>query len=387
MNLSPSQNEAYEKIMDFLEDKSRNEFILSGSPGTGKSFLIDAISKKKNVILTATTNKAAEVIDGDTIHSLLRLKLMNDYKTGESYLDASKARQIVNEIVIIDECSMIDEELYNIIKCFLIKCKIIYVGDYYQLPPVKCNFSIFNLGIEMTELKEIMRTDKDDIKNLITNLKKCVENHTVYTGFKPSENIEIFESKKPECAQAMLSRISEFVYPNDRILAYTNECVVGLNNFVRKHIFKKEPDFEKNDIVVFKTSTLDITKDKFSRTKIEHLARITSIENNGQTYTVEFDSGSVYKAIKDRDFFNDNLKVLAEKAKKTKNWKSYFDFKDSMLDMRFTYASTVHSSQGSTYNNVFIDFKDIVQFDDPKLVSRLLYVACSRAKEKIIIYV
>jgi ATP-dependent exoDNAse (exonuclease V) alpha subunit len=76
------------------------------------------------------------------------------------------------------------------------------------------------------------------------------------------------------------------------------------------------------------------------------------------------------------------LKQLA----KEKNWKDFFDVKEKVADLRPTYACTVHKSQGSTYDNVFIDLYSIGKNNKPNEVARLLYVAVTRASNNVYLY-
>lgn len=48
------------------------------------------------------------------------------------------------------------------------------------------------------------------------------------------------------------------------------------------------------------------------------------------------------------------------------------------------YASTVNKSQGSTYDTVYIDLNDIGKCRDKDQVRRMLYVAVSRARHKVV---
>jgi exodeoxyribonuclease-5 len=90
------------------------------------------------------------------------------------------------------------------------------------------------------------------------------------------------------------------------------------------------------------------------------------------------------------------MKLIANMAKKAKkegkdtearnHWKKYFEIKESWLDLRAVYASSVHKSQGSTYETVFIDLADIGANWDAISVARLMYVAVSRASKKVVCY-
>ncbi|NCA71676.1 MAG: hypothetical protein EOM91_16665, partial [Sphingobacteriia bacterium] len=60
-------------------------------------------------------------------------------------------------------------------------------------------------------------------------------------------------------------------------------------------------------------------------------------------------------------------------------WKAFFEVKAMFADLRPPHASTVHKSQGSTYQSAFIDAGDIGRCTHSDLIARLLYVAITRA--------
>ena len=79
-------------------------------------------------------------------------------------------------------------------------------------------------------------------------------------------------------------------------------------------------------------------------------------------------------------------KELKARAKKEKNWKVFFYLQNRMIDLRLPYATTVHKSQGSTYDEVLIDLDSFKSCWDKDVAARLLYVAVSRAKNKVMFY-
>ena len=202
VKFTPSQQRAFDVLDEFCKsevskDKNKNEIILTGSPGYGKSFLIKELKNKfSNIVICATTNKAANLINGVTIYSFLGLTLKDDYTQGKSVINYDNAQYVHDEIVVVDECSMINKELFYAMHTYMQQCKIIYVGDYYQLPPVNNDdFSIFSLGIKMLELTEPCRTDKEDILKLINTLKSGIDNQSVYRDFTQSDNIKIIDTE------------------------------------------------------------------------------------------------------------------------------------------------------------------------------------------------
>ena len=203
MQLSTDQLNAKNKIIKFLESKNEKMFLLKGSAGTGKSTLITNILsmekfKKLKISLCATTHKAVSVlkkmeldnkdINYITIHKLLKIKrkIDNDgiqsFKTNideENYNIKDKSESIYYyDIIVVDECSMIEKELLNTIFKIQDKIhgKIIFIGDICQLPPVnEMKSSVFNYNILDYTLSEIMRY-KGKIVYLCNDIRKLIFN-------------------------------------------------------------------------------------------------------------------------------------------------------------------------------------------------------------------
>ena len=84
----------------------------------------------------------------------------------------------------------------------------------------------------------------------------------------------------------------------------------------------------------------------------------------------------------DRSHFNELVKYY----KRQKNWERYFYLKQNFPDLRPRDAATVHKSQGSTYDSVFVDLGNISTCHQADQAARMLYVAFSRAKTKVYVY-
>lgn len=121
--------------------------------------------------------------------------------------------------------------------------------------------------------------------------------------------------------------------------------------------------------------------------KIEEVKRIKSIirENNDGTVKIKTYDNGIYNVYLNQNSYRERLKKLAEESIKSNDWSKYFFYKKTVLDIRDVYASTVHSSQGSTYKDVFINLRNIYKYSDENLM-RLVYVAVSRAKEKVYLF-
>ena len=79
--------------------------------------------------------------------------------------------------------------------------------------------------------------------------------------------------------------------------------------------------------------------------------------------------------------------MLAARAKADpSNWKKFFEVKETWLDLRAVYASSIHKSQGSTYDTVFLNLADIGKNWNATDVARLLYVGITRAAKQVVCY-
>ena len=176
-------NAEQEAFID-LAKKGHNIF-LTGQGGTGKSFILSHFInevKTKTVALTAMTGCAALLLEkATTLHSWASVGLAKDPvpKLVSSIRKSSRSmkRWLLTDILIIDEVSMMPPDLFE--KLDMIGKKIrnsqkpfggmqlIFVGDFYQLPPISGEF-IFEtslwptIGFKTVELKEIMR-QKDPV--------------------------------------------------------------------------------------------------------------------------------------------------------------------------------------------------------------------------------
>lgn len=148
--LTPDQAEALRNIEAAFEPGSF--YLLTGHAGTGKTYLMQRLTKnmmanKRRVILSAPTHKAVTVlarklaeakIEGvacRTIHSVLSLKAKPQTDRLVFQRDRG-AEPVTADVVVVDECSMVDEDLFRHIKRHLPNAFVLFVGDPAQLPPV-----------------------------------------------------------------------------------------------------------------------------------------------------------------------------------------------------------------------------------------------------------
>lgn len=419
VGLNQEQQAAADGFFDFLFNDEK-EMGITGPGGTGKTHLMGVMIDKiipeyfqsckligipplfDSVEMTATTNKAAEVLSlaagkpTSTVQSFLNLKVQEDYNTGQSKLTKTRNWMVhERKILFVDEGSMVDTPLYNVVHEGTQGCKIVWVGDHCQMAPVMEPISpIYRVPMTIYHLTQPMRTNIPELHALNQQLRTTVE-----TGeFKPIQIvpgiIDWYTDQQMELAiQAHFSQQTL----DSRILAYTNKRVVEYNDHVRS--LRNLPDEftvgeqlinntaiplrrymlsveEEVEILSIKPKTTTLWIDNFEGQDVEIEVYECDIRNRlGMTFTD-------VKLPKDRAHFAAILKWLSSR----KNWPRYYDLKKQVLDLRQRDGSTVYKAQGSSLDTVFIDVTNISTCHNPSQAARMLYVAASRARKHVIFY-
>ena len=420
MQLNKGQQEAEEAVFNFLMSEDK-EFILSGSAGVGKTFLMrhimDNLLKRYNAAcdllqlpnkldtmeLTATTNKAAEVLQyatgypSSTIHSFLGLKVFDDYKTGVSKVKKTANWTVHNNIVLfIDEASMIDSPLHKFILEGTNKnCKIIYVGDHNQLAPIFETISpVYKDPKHFVVLTEPMRNaDQPALMDLCSQLRETVET----LKFKPIEAVPgVIDYINDADLKTILD--TEFIKDdfNCRILCYTNQRVILYNDYIRgiRGYGNTYEVGEKviNNIAMEMGKTMLRVEQEFEVLEVIkpiHEVQIDSIDKNSgmMVYTLKIkDVKSVAQYVVNVPADADHYKSMMKYYAKIKAWQLFYHLKNNFPDLRPKDSSTVYKAQGSTYDSVIIDLTNISTCHQPDQVARMLYVAASRPKNRVFLY-
>lgn len=411
---NPGQQKALDEILAFLLDDNQKEFHLSGPAGTGKTFTMDAVAneifpryqevsktlgldvKYDEVVMTATTNKAAEVLSNaigrptETIHSYLGYVVYDDTDSGKSTLKRSKRWAPRSRVILfIDECSMIDWRLHNAIKDTMVNSKIIYVGDHSQLAPVGEELSpIYKSNAPFIALTQQMRNNNQPaLMNLAQQLRD-----TVATGiFTPIHIVPgVIDLLEPEDMQSKVDEIFVSGSANSRILCYTNKRVIQYNSYIRE--LRGLPEaFQSGERLVCTAPFHGMKKiiPAEMEVKVTHaygpdVFRIGGVDLDVENVDISWEGNTFSKVpyATNHDHLRKTLRYFANQ----KMWPEYFTVKQNLIDLRPRDAGTVHKAQGSTYDSVFIDAQDISTCTMTAQTARLLYVAVTRPRNRIFFY-
>jgi hypothetical protein len=415
--LNQGQSAAAEGFLEFLLADNEREMKVSGPGGTGKTHLmsnmIDSIMpryfelcgimgiepKYDGVHMTATTNKAAEVLaiatqrPTSTLASLLCLKVTEDYSTGETKLTRRNDwKPHEKKIIFVDEYTMMDTGMLNAVRDAAIDCKIIYVGDHCQLSPVtEAICPVDKLNIRTYELTEQMRTSVPEFKALHEQLRYQVENNEFYPiEIKPG----VIDWLDDDQMQSMIDQTFAQQTKASKILSYTNARVNQFNDHIRS--LRHLPDEYTVGELLVSNSMVNIGKKRISIEQelevieLAHRSTFIEVDTAGTKLEVVYatlgmSSGGYVEKVPipvDRDHFNKLVKYYQRR----KQWPEYFNLKGTFPDLRPLDSSTVHKSQGSTYDSVFVDLGNISTCPNPNMVARMLYVALSRPRHRIFLY-
>lgn len=415
--LNSEQSAAVAAMKTFLKDPEAPFFLLSGSAGTGKTFSMKAFveSLKGRVVFTAPTNKATKVLrdtlttdnyrpECRTIYSLLGLRLEANGEIKELTMPEDPLDLSQYEAIIVDEASMINKTVMNFIrktsKEFSIK--FIFMGDPAQLPPVKEDASEVWKIESKAELLKVERYD-NQILDLAVRLREAV-NHPapkikLESNFDGDEGVWKLGEGEFEAKLLQYAALGRFSTPNNaKALAWRNVTVDKLNKLIRNKIFANPVELwlPEDRIVLLEPAkdldgeTAGTTDDEgtINRVEVEYHPLYPEFKVFRLSLTTDDNRTIVLRVLHPdaQAMYAQRVEDLAAEARlNRKLWGRFWDFKDAFHKARYSYALTVHRSQGSTYETVFVDWRDILINRNRSEAFRCLYVAATRPKKRLML--
>lgn len=358
--------------------------VLTGGPGTGKTFTVTAVIKTLQffkpgvrIAQVAPTAKAAmrmkelTHLPANTIHAAFKINMSQGKDIGdeEFILDA--------DYLIVDESSMIGIELFDrMLQKLSSKTCVLFVGDDAQLPSVECGDVLHHLVVDksfipVSLLSEVHRQSQDSA--IVTNAHiirngKNIEN----VGFNEKDFTFVSANTELNAADAVVSEVKRLTKKGiflDDILVLTPVHATGCGTDVLNSelqvmfnpVAESAPSYVKNENVSFHVGDRVINTRNF-----------TIKDEEGNRTRISNGSIGEIVALKDGAYIEVQFNDMDDTVTYTKSKVDYLDL---------AYAVTVHKSQGSEAEHVILVCVNSYKHKH-MLKKALVYTAVTRAKKE-----
>tara|TARA_R110002012_G_scaffold78822_3_gene200737 strand:- start:9011 stop:17218 length:8208 start_codon:yes stop_codon:yes gene_type:complete len=412
-NYTKGQKNALSKIADYIKSKTKDYFVFAGYAGTGKTTVVENIvnnaeKNKLKVFVAAPTNKAtvrlAEKAEDKyeanfkTLHSLMYGAPNEDTGEWEAKIDLSS-----EDIVIIDEASMIDDFLWKDIQENIIDvgAKVILIGDGFQLAPVGSDPKLMQKynqkGYQLTNV--VRQAAESAVIKFATALRS--------TGsmFMPqSSQGEVFILNNQQLAEQYFEDIKN--NKDSILIVNSNKTRVIMNQKSRAAKFGEESNksflLEGEKLITVNNSQYSKNGETSTITKINELSEPFEVDyvkgfgQNKQTnkigllhYFDEFgrhnflapylEDASLHGSQITQSELSEIEAKFPGTVEKTRSGKLMLS--SEVTINTWGYAITAHKSQGSQWENVFVAQSN--PYGDKESQARWLYTAITRTSDKL----
>jgi len=444
--LTNDQEYIYNNVLQHLEEvlegmdifRENSWLSIKGYAGTGKTFLTKSIvqsilNKNKSIVILTPTHQALDVsreaigisnsnLHFATLHSFMGLKPEYNKDGSVSFKrDRStfnKNAKLEVDVAIIDESSMITQELYTFIKEAMegteyksrVKA-VIFVGDSAQLMPVEeerinkdYKHAIYDNDIinEYT-LTEIIRNPDleviefvNGVRNFIVDKgnKQDLFNYIEKEKQKEHNKIKFYNNKK-DFVKSFIEK-NRIKDTSGCIATFTNAKVNAYNKMLRDYFYRDKykeetPEIFKDDLFVLQEGIVN----KYGTT-LAYNSQILDIKEYNlddirvgnaelECYVCTSSDKIKFKVLKksSQEKWDKFLKDYSQKCMKNRDyWKKYYKYKNTFIDYKYHYSYTIHKLQGSSFDDIWVDMTNLGYTDNETLL-RLFYVACTRSKNNV----
>lgn len=411
-----------------------------------ESIYVAAVSHKAKGVIKNSFGEDTRGKKFFSIASLLGMKGINDNDTQTTKFQVGLKVPLLDNppaLLVIDEASMITEDvlkkIIDINSSLSRPFQMLFLGDIGQIQPIR------------DEQSEFYRTHKDllnkksDIFNskhkskLITRVRQGEANPILpYADYfwensqkenpelNPTQHIVrnnqitdkgslLFSNSEAEVLSSVIKAVKNAVEKgltnHVKIVTYHVNEKTELNQKIHEALFGKDSDYSKGDMLILNSPydlpDVNATMENSSEIQIKSIqdtdvdefgVHTLYLETNGTAYTRTGNEQKdcVIQVVSRNDIglYNQKLQELASHAKRQTNralkkqaWGDFWEYKGRYADVDFGYAITAHKSQGSTYDIVVVDEKDIMgtTATSNQEKSELIYTALTRPRKTAIV--
>lgn len=443
------QRQLLKKLSNFILGVNADQiFVIKGYAGTGKTTIVQSIVKslpsvKAKSVLLAPTGRAAKVLSNYTKKQAFTIHKKIYFKKPTA--DGGFAFQLQQNlhgdtIFIVDEASMVSNSgglntsglfgrgsLLDDLITYVFNgtnCKLIFIGDTAQLPPVGLNISpaldieylkaSFYFPVDSSELTEVLRQNKDSgiLLNATSIRTKISENNNRTPSFILDNLNDIKRINGDELEDAINYAYDNFGVDETMIICRSNKRANIFNQQIRTRIRWQENELSAGDYMMVVKNNYHWLPDESKAGFIANgdIIQIMRVGKIQEMHGFKFADVKI-KLIDCPDepeldvrLLLDTIMMESPALSQTDNKKLfdsiYADYNDiadrrlrlkkvkedgffNALQVKFSYAITCHKSQGGQWSCVFVEQGYLTQEMINTEYLRWLYTAMSRAKEKL----
>lgn len=381
-----------------------------------------------------------------SIASLLGMKGINDNDTQTTKFQVGTKVPLLDNppaLLVIDEASMITEDvlkkIIDINSSLSRPFQMLFLGDIGQIQPIRDEQSEFyrthkNLLNKKSDIfnskhksKLITRVRQGEANPILPYADYFWENsqkenpelnptqHIVRNNQITDKGSLLFSNSEAEVLNYVIKAVKNAVEKgltnHVKIVTYHVNEKTELNQKIHEALFGKDSDYSKGDMLILNSPydlpDVNATMENSSEIQIKSIqdedtdefgVHTLYLETNGTAYTRTGNEQKdcVIQVVSRNDIglYNNKLNELASYAKRQTNralkkqaWGDFWEYKGRYADVDFGYAITAHKSQGSTYDIVVVDEKDIMgtTATSNQEKSELIYTALTRPRKTAIV--
>jgi exodeoxyribonuclease-5 len=392
IQLSPDQQKTLNILFDWfnsVQSKGGQNFItVGGYAGTGKTTLLAYLRnliQKQNpatkVAFASYTGKATQVMKNKltatkqlqkrdfigTIHSLI-YDTIEDERGVVLGWELKDSKDVVYDLLVIDEASMVDEKIWHDLLYFGIP--VVAVGDHGQLPPISGNFNL--MKSPQLKLEKIHRQAEN---NPIIKVSIYAREQ----GAIPHEQFDekVVKHKFSESGYLVEEALQSY-NPQTLFLCGYNSSRVKINKVIRANLgFELSAPLPGDRVICLRNNH----KKRIFNGMLGELIQLERHGDDSYLAEIEMENGFgepplLYRGIISAEQFNTETTLNNINGAVRTQKMDLFDF---------GYALTVHKAQGSQAKKVVLFEERFKQMDD-EMWRRWLYTAVTRAEEELVIF-